>query len=126
MDLPRGNTLETKMSGGTIALYGSDELAFGFVTLLQECGGKLEIVTKVGEQDRGRNLYPVVKVHSADVTIWVRGFPPQPVGERNGGNGRNALLLQYSLKDQQHHPVEFQELLQSIKAALVSNGAELE
>jgi hypothetical protein len=114
------------MNRGAFFLYCSDDLAFGFVSVLQECGLRLELVTDVSEQDRGRNLYPQVRVHSDNVTFLVRGFPPQPRTERNRCNGRNAILLLYRLSDRDRYSQEFLELTQTIKKALMNHGAELE
>lgn len=113
------------MSRESVILYCSDEFAFGFVPALSGCGLRIEVIREVSERDRGRNLYPEVKVFSENVTITVRGFPPQPPGERNRGNGRNALVLQYSRRDESRYSDEFRELLQSIKAVLLSSGAEM-
>jgi hypothetical protein len=112
------------MGGETTFLYCCDEFAFNFVPALKGCGTRIQVLREVSEQDRGRNIYPEVMVHSENIAILVCGFPPQPPGERNPANGRNALMLRYSLRAKKRHPEEFQELFQSVKAALVSSGAE--
>lgn len=120
------NLPEAQMCRASIILYCDNDFAFSFVSALRECGLRIEVITDDNEHNRRLNLYSQVKVFSENIMIFVRGFPPQPPGERNKGNGRNALLLQYDRKDETRYPNEFKDLLLFIKSALLIHGAEEE
>lgn len=105
-------------------LYCDEGLAKSFIPLVQGHGQRVEVIISEQQCAGVANGYPEVKVFTPNTMIRVRGFPPQPPGEHNDGNGRNVILLQYRYRDKIQYPEELGQILSSLTSVLTDRGAE--
>jgi hypothetical protein len=114
------------MKAECVVLYCNEELAKSFIPLVRGHGQRVEVIISEQQCAGVTNGYPDIKVFTPNTVIRVRGFPPQPSGEHNDGNGRNVILLQYHHRDKMQYPEELSRLLSSLTSALTDSGAEQE